>query len=513
MEHNPPKAFENPSTPDPSGETDVTKKKKKKTTHLPLAIIKTEAIQEDTAVTPRLSTAERFEALLKAKDNDLAGTDKKQEVPAITANESTADDVNQQVIETQTQENRQQALSDIDNTKPETISDQSRAPKEDFELDSVPSTSFDEKPPTQALELPQEQLAPGISHLEIKEEDKAASAHKAVNSINDTAKTIKLSTETSTTAHTAEILAQDASTATQPIPESLRQTMFDPNVVYEQPFLSSQQSGENAQQVALKNNETNIIQDDKKPTHSRASTRAHSGGWLGNRTQRATQKKLETTLTKQTKELHILKTEHAHVSTRLDTVTRNLEHFQSATRTTNEFSPRVTGDTNRQPKEGHEVLGQPIASQKLTEKVMISSGSEATSEQPYSSPAGRRVETSAWHRYEVDTTTGKLVENPELPYGKEFKKEQKQERLRTATTDQARATSVGSTILTGVDAADRTQSQQASKQPGTQKTSQKGPAVDAQLISRQLMRRTTDPITWIIALMCVIFLLVIGVLR
>ena len=144
---------------------------------------------------------------------------------------------------------------------------------------------------------------------------------------------------------------------------------------------------------------------------------------------------------------------------------------------------------------------------------MISKDSEAASEQLYSSPAGRRVETSAWHRYEVDATTGKLVDNPELAYGKEFKKEQKQERLRTATTDQARATSVGSTILTGVDAADTTQSRQASQQPDTHKTSQKGPAVDAQLISRQLMRRTTDPITWIIALLCVIFLLVIGVLR
>jgi hypothetical protein len=513
MEHNPPKAFENPSTPDPSGDTDVTKKKKKKTTHLPLAIIKKEAIQEDTATTPRPSLVENLEALLKAKDNDPANTDNKQEVTAITASESTADDVTQQVIETQTQENRQQALSDIDNTKPETTSNQSEVPIEDFELDSVFNTSFDEKLPTQALELPQEQLAPGIPYLEINEEDKAASVRKAVNNTNDTARTIKLPTETSTTAHTAEIPVQDASTAAQPISESLRQTMFDPNITQEQPFLTSQQSGENAHQVVPKNNETNIIQDNKKPTHRSASTRAHSGGWLGNRKQRETQKKLETTLTKQTKELHILKAEHAHVSTRLDTVTRNLEHFQSATRTTNESSPRVTGDTNRQPKEGHEFLAQPIANQKIAEKVMISKDSEAASEQPYSSPAGRRVETSAWHRYEIDATTGKLVDNPELAYGKEFKKEQKQERLRTATTDQARATSVGSTILTGVDVAGTTQSQQASQQPDTHKTSQKGPAVDAQLISRQLMRRTTDPITWIIALLCVIFLLVIGVLR
>jgi len=42
----------------------------------------------------------------------------------------------------------------------------------------------------------------------------------------------------------------------------------------------------------------------------------------------------------------------------------------------------------------------------------------------------RRVETSAWHRIEVDKKTGKAVENPELSYGEEFQNEQHQEQLR-----------------------------------------------------------------------------------
>ncbi len=42
----------------------------------------------------------------------------------------------------------------------------------------------------------------------------------------------------------------------------------------------------------------------------------------------------------------------------------------------------------------------------------------------------RRVETSAWHRIEVDKKTGRPVEDPTIAYGKEFTNEQHQEQLR-----------------------------------------------------------------------------------
>lgn len=49
---------------------------------------------------------------------------------------------------------------------------------------------------------------------------------------------------------------------------------------------------------------------------------------------------------------------------------------------------------------------------------------------PVEIPADRRVETSAWHRIEVDKKTGKAVEDPTFVYGEEFQKEQHQEKLR-----------------------------------------------------------------------------------
>jgi len=51
-------------------------------------------------------------------------------------------------------------------------------------------------------------------------------------------------------------------------------------------------------------------------------------------------------------------------------------------------------------------------------------------DEPIQVSPDRRVETSAWHRIEVDKKTGQAVENPELAYGEEFQNEQHQEQLR-----------------------------------------------------------------------------------
>lgn len=50
-------------------------------------------------------------------------------------------------------------------------------------------------------------------------------------------------------------------------------------------------------------------------------------------------------------------------------------------------------------------------------------------EEPLMPPPGRRVEVSAWHRIEIDTATGKTVENPTFEYGREFHREQQRESL------------------------------------------------------------------------------------
>jgi hypothetical protein len=55
---------------------------------------------------------------------------------------------------------------------------------------------------------------------------------------------------------------------------------------------------------------------------------------------------------------------------------------------------------------------------------------ETNKEEQPEVPADRRIETSAWHRIEIDKHTGKAVENPTVAYGEEFQHEQHQEMLR-----------------------------------------------------------------------------------
>ena len=50
----------------------------------------------------------------------------------------------------------------------------------------------------------------------------------------------------------------------------------------------------------------------------------------------------------------------------------------------------------------------------------------ATQEQAHLAPE-RRVETSAWHRIEMDAKTGKVVDDPSLEYGQEYYRERQQE--------------------------------------------------------------------------------------
>lgn len=56
--------------------------------------------------------------------------------------------------------------------------------------------------------------------------------------------------------------------------------------------------------------------------------------------------------------------------------------------------------------------------------------SQENIDEPLQVSPDTRVESSAWHRIEVDKKTGKAIEDPEVAYGEEFQNEQHQEQLR-----------------------------------------------------------------------------------
>ena len=73
-----------------------------------------------------------------------------------------------------------------------------------------------------------------------------------------------------------------------------------------------------------------------------------------------------------------------------------------------------------------------------TETIKIVPEHQELTEETYQVAEGRHVETSAWHRIEIDEKTGKPAQNPEVAYGEEFRREQKQEVFSDDTSDDSK---------------------------------------------------------------------------
>jgi len=164
---------------------------------------------------------------------------------------------------------------------------------------------------------------------------------------------------------------------------------------------------------------------------------------------------------------------------------------------------------------------------------------------------GRRVETSAWHRIEIDEKTGKPVENPEVAYGEEFRREQREvlkqgvtsaddtkevnpnEGLKTEETfepaqshykknkEKSASTayaSVGSAAQIGGLAAasfvkdDQTYADAKASESGLAGMPL-GPVPEHHLKNAGLLRFASNPVVWVIAALIVVVLFVLGILR
>ncbi|MDQ3123376.1 MAG: hypothetical protein M3Q14_01680 [bacterium] len=138
------------------------------------------------------------------------------------------------------------------------------------------------------------------------------------------------------------------------------------------------------------------------------------------------------------------------------------------------------------------------------------------SEQIYQTPDDRRVETSAWHRVEVDKKTGHAVENPSVEYGEEFRQEQKQERLQREAAEPQFAAQVGSTII-NTDTSDVQSSDSQSSQTKPQEKSKTKAMMEAlsdtNYVKDELKQRTMQPTTWLMAFGVVVLLFLVGVLQ
>jgi hypothetical protein len=81
--------------------------------------------------------------------------------------------------------------------------------------------------------------------------------------------------------------------------------------------------------------------------------------------------------------------------------------------------------------EAPSVASSPEARKEKERLAALAAVEAAYEEQETQLPPDRRLETSAWHRIEVDKKTGNAVETPTVAYGEEFKHEKHPEQLRT----------------------------------------------------------------------------------
>jgi len=149
-------------------------------------------------------------------------------------------------------------------------------------------------------------------------------------------------------------------------------------------------------------------------------------------------------------------------------------------------------------------------------------------EETYEAPDGRRVETSAWHRIEIDEKTGKAVSDPEVAYGEEFKRELRQEVKKDDAPASASGAGGGAAVGVLGGLAASASSSGGGSAPSTSDGTYDTPAAGSLHVpgsksegdthkhlnaGNDLLRYASSPVTWGIAIVIVLALFVFGILR
>lgn len=137
---------------------------------------------------------------------------------------------------------------------------------------------------------------------------------------------------------------------------------------------------------------------------------------------------------------------------------------------------------------------------------------KAAEEADYQVKKGNRVETSAWHRIEVDAQTGKVVENPSVEYGDEYKSERSHE-----VKKEDQHTGLGSTAsqLGGLAAAFGLGENSLNHTASASVVAPDDASVHEKQLKTgaQILHYTSKPLIWAVAVILVVVLFAFGLLR
>lgn len=260
-------------------------------------------------------------------------------------------------------------------------------------------------------------------------------------------------------------------------------------------------------------------------------------GWMfGRHGKKKQAREFEKKLKSRDQEIHGLKKEQSVAQQHLEAVKRTQEHLQSNIASLQENAPRMPENAPNNKLTAIELAKREVALKALEKSLTEKSHEKLKTEikkvltgEPVHVDEGKRVETSAWHRIEVDKKTGAVVKDPELAYGKEFRREQK-EVFREDATDtedafdqdksdkRASSTVGGSAYLLGGLAAtsfDHTDSTYSSSKQESGLAS--GPLIEKAIKDYEkkkgVLRFATSPYVWLAAVLVVAVLFLIGILN
>lgn len=471
------KPFESPEQSDPAGEDAAYKKKKKKTTRFPLPIV----TSETTADAESPVAEQKPETVLE----ELFARETEPEEP----NEATEE------LLAETEAESEVALEPAAATEYEPLPDI----ESEFSSEAPIIITKAEAPTVPEPELETEKIATeGLNAIEPEPQPVAAEPEQPA-----TWSTENSEPEATQSFRAPETLRSDLETepmpeyAPDPLPEAERQIMLDPSAAVIERSASSASGRPTIEQADA------VYRAERRGVRRGVVSGALFGWWLGRRGKRQAQHSAEVALKSRDKEIEKLTAEHELAAERLKAMERTestlIELGEKPQATVIESAP-----ASSQPEATKEkVEAKPVAPPPPEEM--------AISEETYAVGADKRVETSVWHRYEVDKKTGKLIEQPEVAYGQEFLKETKQEKLQREAAEPQVAMQVGQTVL---HANKQGTSEPAVQSPASTEAPAPAPSHSsrASFAKNQIARSTKSPLTWIVAFAIVVVLFIAGAL-
>jgi|GEM_PF-3734514 len=263
---------------------------------------------------------------------------------------------------------------------------------------------------------------------------------------------------------------------------------------------------EHAEELKSKNKEITELQKDQNTSDRELHTVINN------------QETIKEALTKQTEKVKDLERAQAESKKDLgEKAVKSVETASASRQSEKERSNRLGANT-----EAFE--NRPKSIEQLRQaKLELAPEERVEKEEDYQTAEGRRVETSAWHRIEIDEKTGRAVEDPTVAYGREFLHEQHQEVKHDDDFGMGggSATSAASSLGELATSSSAQQpggfspaSNQAEMPDAKLKDTKKNDPHHAQLTAgAELLHFASMPIIWVAAVLIVVVLFAFGLLH